>query len=112
LDHSNISTITSSMAPPGISTSMVWRPSFPNLHPQVNNYREPNLLLGNQTHCSGSRHLGSNYISSQEPNCKWSIFMSCGIESIWHSVVQCRTSISMRFQYYLYRRKTITMSLI
>ncbi|XP_061975510.1 transcriptional activator DEMETER isoform X2 [Populus nigra] len=68
LDHSNISTITSPMAPPGISTSMVWRPSFPNLHPQVNNYREPNLLLGNQTHSSGSQHLGSNYISSQEPN--------------------------------------------
>ncbi|KAF9674957.1 hypothetical protein SADUNF_Sadunf10G0181700 [Salix dunnii] len=68
LEHSNITTITSPMAPPSMSTSMVRRPSFPNLHPQVNNYRESSLFLGNQAHCSSSRQLGSNYISSQEPN--------------------------------------------
>ena len=70
LEHSNIATITSPMAPPSMSTSVLWSPSFPNLHPQVNNYRESSLFLGNQAHCSSSRQLGSNHISSQEPNCK------------------------------------------
>ncbi|KAJ6325565.1 hypothetical protein OIU76_012609 [Salix suchowensis] len=67
LEHSNIATITSPMAPPSMSTSVLWSPSFPNLHPQVSNYRESSLFLGNQARCSSSRQLGSNYISFQEP---------------------------------------------
>jgi hypothetical protein len=46
---------------------MVWRPSFPNLHAQVNNCSEPNLLLGNQARCWNL--LSSSYISPQT-HCK------------------------------------------
>ncbi|KAG6765128.1 hypothetical protein POTOM_029145 [Populus tomentosa] len=63
LAYPNIATFTSPVAPPSASTCMVWRPSFPNLHAQVNNCSEPNLLLGNQARCWNL--LSSSYISSQ-----------------------------------------------
>lgn len=67
LAYPNIATFTSPVAPPTASTCMVWRPSFPNLHAQVNNCSEPNLLLGNQARCWNL--LSSSYISSQT-HCK------------------------------------------
>ncbi|KAJ6317368.1 hypothetical protein OIU76_012996 [Salix suchowensis] len=63
LAYPNIATFTSPVAPPSPSTCMVWRPSFPNLHAQVDGCGEPNLLVGNQARCWNL--LSSSNISSQ-----------------------------------------------
>ncbi|KAJ6428842.1 hypothetical protein OIU84_020487 [Salix udensis] len=63
LAYPNIATFTSPVAPPSPSTCMVWRPSFPNVHAQVNSCGESNLLVGNQARCWNL--LSSSNISSQ-----------------------------------------------
>ncbi|KAJ6909178.1 hypothetical protein NC652_020221 [Populus alba x Populus x berolinensis] len=79
LAYPNIATFTSPVAPPSASTCMVWRPSFPNLHAQVNNCSEPNLLLGNQARCWNL--LSSSYISSQT-HCKRLVYETAVMEEL------------------------------